>query len=107
MAQIPHAEEGRVCPLHKADMSTVCHKCPLWILIRGKNPQGEEIIDTWNCSLAWLPVLLIENSKEQRHTGAAVESFREEMVRANENTLVALSSPVKIQPYLPRGQIDG
>ena len=47
MAQIPHADEGLVCPLHKQDMSLVCHKCPLWILLRGKHPQSEEEIDRW------------------------------------------------------------
>ena len=34
--------------------------------------------------MAWLPHLLIENSGQQRQTGAAVESFRNEMVKANE-----------------------
>jgi hypothetical protein len=34
--------------------------------------------------MAWLPMLLIENSQQQRQTGAAVESFRNEMVKANE-----------------------
>jgi hypothetical protein len=29
-------------------------------------------------------MLLIENSQQQRQTGAAVESFRNEMVKANE-----------------------
>ena len=29
-------------------------------------------------------VLLIENSQQQRQTGAAVESFRNEMVKSNE-----------------------
>jgi hypothetical protein len=76
MPQPPHADKGKVCPLHKRDMSLVCHKCPLWVQIHGKHPQGEEIIDHWNCSLAFLPMLLIENSQMQRQTGAAVESFR-------------------------------
>jgi hypothetical protein len=31
--------------------------------------------------MTWLPVLLIENSQQQRQTGAAVESFRNETVR--------------------------
>jgi hypothetical protein len=30
-------------------------------------------------------MLLIENSQQQRQTGAAVESFRNEMVKANES----------------------
>jgi len=34
--------------------------------------------------MAWTPILMIENSKVNRETGAAVESFRNEMVKANE-----------------------
>lgn len=80
MAQIPHADEGAICPLHKVDMSTVCHKCPWWTRVHGKDPQSQEIIDDWRCAIALLPILLIENAQMQRQTGAAVESFRNEMV---------------------------
>jgi mevalonate kinase len=52
--------------------------------IRGNNPNTGEEVDEWGCSMAWLPVLMIENSQQQRSTGAAVESFRNEMVKSNE-----------------------
>lgn len=52
--------------------------------IRGNNPNTGEEIDDYGCSMAWLPVLMIENSQQQRSTGAAVESFRNEMVKAND-----------------------
>jgi hypothetical protein len=52
--------------------------------IRGSNPNTGEEIDDYGCSMAWLPVLMIENSQQQRSTGAAVESFRNEMVKSNE-----------------------
>ena len=91
MAQIPHAEKGLDCPLLKKDMSLVCHRCPLWTQVRGKHPQSDEQLDKWACALAWLPVLLIENSQMQRQTGAAVESFRNEVVKANERSLDALA----------------
>jgi hypothetical protein len=52
--------------------------------IRGNNPNTGAEIDEWGCAIAWLPVLMIENSQQQRQTGAAVESFRNEMVKANE-----------------------
>ncbi|MGY3615651.1 hypothetical protein [Bradyrhizobium sp. USDA 10063] len=80
MAQVPHAEEGLLCPLHKQDMSQVCHKCPWWTMIRGKHPQNEEMIDNWYCAIAVLPVLLVENAQQSRATGAAVESFRNGVV---------------------------
>ena len=81
MPQIPHADEGFICPLHKEDMSKVCHKCPLWTRVIGKNPQSEEMIDNWNCAIALLPMLLIENAQMSRQTGAAVESFRNGVVQ--------------------------
>jgi hypothetical protein len=84
MKQIPHGPDDMICPLHKKAMATVCHKCPLWTQVRGKHPQSEEEIDRWDCSLAWLPMLLIENAQQSRQTGAAVESFRNEMVKVNE-----------------------
>jgi hypothetical protein len=90
MAQIPRGTEGLTCPLHKKDMSTVCHKCPLWVQLRGKNPQSNEEIDRWDCSLALLPMLIIEGAQQTRQAGAAIESFRNEMVNANQTTAALL-----------------
>jgi len=71
------------CPL---DGFKPCRQlaCAWFMKIRGKDPQSEKEIDEWGCSMAWLPILMIENSQQQRSTGAAVESFRNEMVKANE-----------------------
>ena len=59
-------------------------QCAWFTQVRGHNPNTGKEVDEWSCAVAWLPVLLIENSQQQRSTGAAVESFRNEMVRANE-----------------------
>lgn len=71
------------CPL---DNFNPCRQleCAWFLKIRGQNPNTGEDIDNWGCSMAWLPILTIENSQMQRQTGAAVESFRNEMVKANE-----------------------
>jgi len=42
--------------------------------------------------MAWLPVLLVENAQQSRSTGAAVESFRNEMVNQNERNLQKLTN---------------
>jgi hypothetical protein len=47
--------------------------------------------------MAWMPMLMIENSQQQRHTGAAVESFRNEMVRANEATSFLLTNNAMLE----------
>lgn len=57
--------------------------CRFWVTVQGQNPQTGEIVNSGDCAHAWTPMLLIENSKVQRETGAAVESFRNEMVAAN------------------------
>lgn len=59
-------------------------KCRWFVQLQGTNPQTGQSVDTWNCSVALLPMLLIENAQESRQTGAAVESFRNEMVVANQ-----------------------
>jgi len=73
------------CPL---DSFNPCRQldCAWFIQVRGTNPNTGKEVDEWACSMAWLPMLLIENSQQQRHTGAAVESFRNEMVKSNESS---------------------
>lgn len=94
VAQIPHAEDnGLVCPLHKKEMVKVCHKCPWWILIRGKDPQSTKEIDQWGCSIGFLPMLMIENAQVSRGNSAAIESFRNEMV--NVGTQIVAAANVK------------
>ena len=43
-------------------------------------------MDQFDCTMVMQPLLMIENSQQQRQTGAAVESFRNEMVKANESS---------------------
>ena len=43
-------------------------------------------MDENGCAMSWMPMLMIENSMQQRSTSAAVESFRNETVSANQVT---------------------
>lgn len=82
------------CPL---DGFKPCRQleCAWFMKIRGNNPNTGEEIDDYGCSVAWLPVLMIENSQQQRQTGAAVESFRNEMVRSNEVSQQVLMATIQ------------
>ena len=71
------------CPLNSFEPCKQLD-CAWFIQVRGTNPNTGKEVDEWACSMAWMPVLLIENSQQQRQTGAAVESFRNEMVKAND-----------------------
>ncbi len=72
---------------HKKKCIDLCGSCPKWIQIQGQNPNTGEDLSEWKCADTWLPLLLIENSQQQRSTGAAVESFRNEMVVQNQQQL--------------------
>lgn len=72
---------GNFCPLLKKDCIGL--QCNWFMQVRGSNPNTGKEVDEWGCAMAWMPLLLIENSQQQRQTGAAVESFRNEMVKAN------------------------
>lgn len=58
--------------------------CNRWTQVLGINPNTGENINRWDCSDNWLPVLLIENSQQQRQTAAAVESFRNDSVKRDD-----------------------
>ena len=79
---------GNYCPLLKKDC--VGLQCAWFTQVRGHNPNTGKEVDEWSCAIVWLPVLLIENSQQQLSTGAAVESFRNEMVKANEDSQLTL-----------------
>ena len=70
------------CPLNNFEQCKEL-ECAWFVQVRGHNPNTGAEVDEWGCSIAWMPVLMIENSQQQRSTGAAVESFRNEMVKAN------------------------
>ena len=42
--------------------------------------------------MAWQPILAVENSQQMRQTGAAIESFRNEVVKENEKNLLLFNS---------------
>lgn len=73
------------CPL---DNFNPCRQleCAWFMKVVGTNPNDGTPVEEWGCATAWMPILLIENSQMQRQTGAAVESFRNEMVKSNETT---------------------
>jgi len=79
---------GKYCPLLKKDC--VGLQCAWFTQVRGTNPQSGNEVDEWGCAIAWMPVLILENAHQTRQVGAATESFRNEMVKANAETVDAL-----------------
>jgi hypothetical protein len=75
-------KNGSYCPLIKKDCIGL--QCSWFTKVVGYDTNTGRNVENYQCAISWLPMLLIENSGQQRQTGAAVESFRNEMVKANE-----------------------
>ena len=75
-------EPGNFCPLIKKDCIGL--KCSWYTQMRGTNPNTGEPTDEWGCAVTWMPVMAVEIAQKSRQTGAAVESFRNEMVKSTE-----------------------
>ena len=52
----------------------------------GKNPNTGQDVSEFKCAVSWLPMLLIEGSQQTRQAGSAIESFRNEMVKINDQS---------------------
>jgi hypothetical protein len=87
-------ESKNGCPLNNFEPCKQLD-CAWFIQVRGTNPNTGKEVDEWACSVSWMPILLIENSQQQRQTGAAVESFRNEMVKANETSQKVLLQTIQ------------
>ena len=79
MAQIKPAN---FCPLIKKDCIGL--KCSWYTQVRGTNPNNGEPVDEWGCAVTWMPFMAVEIAQKSNQTGAAVESFRNEVVKANQ-----------------------
>jgi hypothetical protein len=88
---------GEPCVENGAIRNGELVKCRFWVHVQGKNPQTGETISNGDCAIAWTPVLLIENSKVNRETGAAIESMRNESVTTGAILTEALTNAVSFK----------
>lgn len=94
------------CPL---DGFKPCRQleCAWFLKIAGTHPQTGKEIEDWGCAMSWMPILAIENSQQQRQTGAAVESFRNEMVKNNELGQRVLLAAAGVPPQAQSMILEG
>jgi|TARA_R110001599_G_scaffold226132_2_gene425107 hypothetical protein len=86
------------CPLHNFKKCKQ-FKCAWFVQMKGTSPNDGKEVDEYACAIAWLPLLLVENATQARQTGAAVESFRNEMVKQNDSNrnILELSKVLEIR----------
>lgn len=79
------------------------HRCVWYITLMGKNPQTDEDINDKGCAMAWMPILLVENSRQQKSTAAAVESLRNENVSMTNKLTETLIGLAKFKALQNKG----
>lgn len=65
-------------------------KCVQFVKLIGSNPQTGQPIENWMCAKVALPVLLLENSQQQRQTAASVDKVANQILRQRAEFIGAL-----------------
>tara|TARA_Y100001970_G_scaffold128567_2_gene158723 strand:+ start:1288 stop:1620 length:333 start_codon:yes stop_codon:yes gene_type:complete len=97
-------QSGDFCPLINGKCKQF--ECKFWSQIKGTNPQTGQEIDEWECTITMLPFLLLENSQQSRHVGAAVESFRNVSVEQTQRLTKAMVDAQEIVPNLLKESLN-
>ena len=77
------------CPLIKDPCRQL--GCNWFIKLRGLDPNTGEEIDDYRCTMAWLPIMLLEGASQTRQAGAAIESLRNEVVRRQDDAALGIA----------------
>jgi len=96
---------GSFCPILKEEC--VQFKCAWFAKVEGYDINTGKQVEEWNCAMTFIPMLLIENSGMSRQTGAAVESFRNEMVKSNEATQKIFTNMLSVNKENNTKLLDG
>lgn len=69
------------------------YRCAWFIQLAGTNPTTGESVDERGCAMSWIPILMIENSAQQRSTASAIESFRNEVAATSSTPILFANYP--------------
>jgi hypothetical protein len=62
------------CPLNNFDPCKEL-ECAWFMRIAGANARTGEMMDSWGCAIPWVPILLVENTQQQKSTASNASSF--------------------------------
>ena len=94
------------CPL---DNFNPCRQfeCAWFMEVKGTNPNTGEEANEWGCAMAFMPLMMMSNAQQSRQTGAAVESFRNEMVKSNQTSNELMSQSIKLAAERGKNLLEG
>lgn len=81
--------EGQHCPFIRKNCNK--HECVLYVHLLGMNPQTGQPTEEWKCSLAFLPILMVENSNMIRQGTASTDKVATQLQKSRAEFIGALS----------------
>ncbi len=75
---------GSECEKVSTTKENTVDRCAWYVEVAGVDAQGKEH-NTSKCSMSWMPILNLEMAGTNRGQTKALESFRNEMVRGQED----------------------
>ena len=85
--------DGEFCPFIKKKCAKLA--CALYTHLTGMNPQTGQPSDSFGCALAFLPMLLIENSQMIRQGTASTDKVANQVNKQRAEFLASLTGPQK------------
>lgn len=87
-------------------------QCRWWQHIYGKDPQTEQIVDEFDCSIPWLTVTTVETSQNARGAAASTDKVANVMHSAMNRMVrgmlaIAKRNGVVLAPPPDRAQLNG
>jgi len=82
-----------ICPLMREPC--IEHRCRFYVHVLGKNPQTGADVSKFDCTFAWLPMLLIEATKAIRETDDEISAFREDTRKTQQHFATAMLGAVE------------
>ncbi|MHB8727575.1 MAG: hypothetical protein ACYC9K_00895 [Sulfuricaulis sp.] len=82
------------CPLFKTKCKE--HACQWWVNVQGVHPQTGDTVNAWDCSVNWIPVLVVDVARQARNGAAATESFRNLVLKMSQPSVRDDVPPVDV-----------
>lgn len=90
------------CPLRfnllETEQACIQHDCEWYIHLIGMNPQTGQPQDEFGCAVSALPILMVENSQQQRQTAASVDKVANEVNKQHKTFIAAITHGQRKEP---------
>lgn len=99
------ADPGKICPLHRRDVSKVCHTCAWFVELVGANPQTGEPVTRGQCAITAQVVATLEAARGGHNAASATQELRNDLDRNQKQATRILSQQPAVARLLNGGGV--